>query len=65
MMPSFAVLNHLTFSPGSKCQVSDAVRRGRYNTNVAAFETGVTAEYYLNQMPLMAYAFHPAPVFHA
>ena len=28
---------------------------GRYNTNIAAFEAGVTAEYYLNEMPLMAY----------
>jgi hypothetical protein len=47
--------NHLTFSPGLNAKLAMRFDYGRYNTNIAAFETGVTAEYYLNEMPLMAF----------
>ncbi len=47
--------NHLMFSPGLNAKLAMRFDYGRYNTNIAAFEAGVTGEYYLNQMPLMAY----------
>jgi len=47
--------DHLKFSPGINAKLAMRFDYGRYNTNVAAFETGVTAEYYLSEMPLMAY----------
>jgi hypothetical protein len=47
--------DHLRFSPGLNAKLAMRFDYGRYNTNIAAFETGVTAEYYLNEMPLMAY----------
>ncbi len=47
--------NKLSFSPGLNAKLAMRFDYGRYNTNIAAFETGVTAEYYLNEMPLMAY----------
>ena len=28
---------------------------GRFNQNITAFEAGVTGEYYIKEMPLMAY----------
>jgi hypothetical protein len=47
--------NHLQFTPGVNARLAMRFDYGRYNTNVTAFETGVTAEYYVKQMPLMAY----------
>jgi hypothetical protein len=47
--------NHLTFSPGLNAKLAMRFDYGRFNQTIGAFETGVTAEYYLNQMPLMAY----------
>ena len=47
--------DHLRWSPGLNAKIAMRFDYGRYNTNIAAFETGVTAEYYLNEMPLMAY----------
>ena len=47
--------NHLTFSPGLNAKLAMRFDYGRYNQNITAFETGVTAEYYVKEMPLMAY----------
>jgi hypothetical protein len=47
--------NHLKFAPGLNAKLAMRFDYGRYNTNVTAFETGVTAEYYFSEMPLMAY----------
>ncbi len=47
--------NHLAFSPGLNAKLAMRFDYGRFNQTIGAFETGVTAEYYLNQMPLMAY----------
>ncbi len=47
--------NHLTFVPGLNAKLAMRFDYGRYNQNVTAFETGVTAEYYVKEMPLMAY----------
>jgi hypothetical protein len=47
--------NQLRFSPGLNAKLAMRFDYGRFNQNITAFETGVTAEYYLEQMPLMAY----------
>jgi hypothetical protein len=47
--------NHLHFSPGLNARLAMRFDYARYNANVTAFETGVTAEYYLSEMPQMAY----------
>lgn len=47
--------NHLRFSPGLNAKLAMRFDYGRFNQNITAFETGVTAEYYLQEMPLMAY----------
>ncbi len=47
--------NQLKFSPGLNAKVAMRFDFGRFNQNITAFETGVTAEYYLNEMPMMAY----------
>jgi hypothetical protein len=47
--------NHLSFSPGLNAKMAMRFDFGRFNQNITAFETGVTGEYYLNEMPLMAY----------
>ncbi len=47
--------NHLSFSPGLNARLAMRFDYGRFNQTITAFETGVTAEYYLNEMPLMAY----------
>jgi len=47
--------NHLQFSPGLNLKLAMRFDYGRFNQNITAFETGVTAEYYFTEMPLMAY----------
>jgi len=47
--------NHLQFTPGLNAKLAMRFDYGKYNTNIAAFETGVTAEYYFSEMPLLAY----------
>ncbi len=47
--------NHLRFSPGLNAKLAMRFDYGRFNQNITAFETGVTGEYYLQEMPLMAY----------
>jgi hypothetical protein len=47
--------DQLKFSPGLNAKLAMRFDYGRFNQNITAFETGVTAEYYLQQMPLMAY----------
>jgi hypothetical protein len=48
--------NHLHFSPGLNAKLAMRFDFGRFNQSITAFETGVTAEYYFSEMPLMAYA---------
>jgi hypothetical protein len=45
--------NELSFSPGLNAKLAMRFDYARYNASVTAFETGVTFEYYLNEMPLM------------
>lgn len=47
--------NHLHFAPGLNAKLAMRFDYGRYNSNIAAFETGVTAEYYFSEMHLIAY----------
>ena len=47
--------DHLTFTPGLNAKLAMRFDYGRYNTNIAAVEAGATAEYYIHEMPLMAY----------
>ena len=47
--------NHLQFSPGLNAKLGMRFDYGRFNQNITAFETGVTAEYYFSQMALMSY----------
>jgi hypothetical protein len=47
--------DQLTFVPGLNAKLAMRFDYGRYNQNITAFETGVTAEYYVKEMPLMAY----------
>jgi|KBSMisStaDraftv2_1062788.scaffolds.fasta_scaffold17683_4 hypothetical protein len=47
--------DQLKFSPGLNAKFAMRFDYGRYNQTIAAFETGVTAEYYFSKMPLMAY----------
>lgn len=47
--------DHLKFSPGLNLKLAMRFDYGRFNQNITAFETGVTAEYYFSEMPLMAY----------
>jgi hypothetical protein len=47
--------NHLQFTPGLNAKLAMRFDYGRFNQNITAFETGVTAEYYFSKMPLMAY----------
>jgi hypothetical protein len=47
--------NHLTFAPGLNAKLAMRFDYGRFNQSISAFETGVTAEYYLSKMPLMSY----------
>jgi hypothetical protein len=47
--------NHLQFTPGVNAKLAMRFDYGRFNTNIAAIEAGVTGEYYTSKMPLMAY----------
>jgi len=47
--------NQLTFVPGLNAKLAMRFDYGRYNQNITAFEAGVTGEYYVKEMPLMAY----------
>ena len=47
--------NHLQFAPALNAKLAMRFDYGRFNTNVAAIEAGVTGEYYTMKMPLMAY----------
>ena len=47
--------NHLQFTPGLNLKLAMRFDYGRFNQNITAFETGVTAEYYFSEMPQMAY----------
>jgi hypothetical protein len=47
--------NHLQFVPGLNAKLAMRFDYGRFNQSITAFETGVTAEYYLNTMALMSY----------
>lgn len=47
--------NHITFTPAVNAKLAMRFDYGRYNTNIAAVEAGVTGEYYIKEMPLMAY----------
>ena len=45
----------LTFVPGLNAKLAMRFDYGRFNTNITAFETGVSAEFYFSKMPQMAY----------
>jgi hypothetical protein len=47
--------DHLRFTPGLNAKLAMRFDFGRFNQNITAFESGVTAEYYVQEMPLMAY----------